>query len=183
MEPSDSFLLAAARTGDPDAFDRFYRRHRERILAYLARRTTREAAADLMSETFATALEVVRDGQRELPETPIAWLFTVSHNLLVDSRRRGRVEASARARLGLEPLVLEDQDLVRVAEIAEATDILEGLADELTEAQWTALNARVLAEEPYPVIAMRLRCSEAVVRKRVSRALTALRTTLGDTHA
>ena len=39
--------------------------------------------------------------------------------------------------------------------------------------------ARAL-EEPYPVIAEGLQCSEQVVRKRVSRALATLRATLEE---
>jgi hypothetical protein len=53
----------------------------------------------------------------------------------------------------------------------------EGVA--VVESEWEILRARVLDEEPYPDIAGRLRCSEAVVRKRVSRAKAHVRTALG----
>jgi RNA polymerase sigma-70 factor (ECF subfamily) len=42
-----------------------------------------------------------------------------------------------------------------------------------------ALQARVLDEREYDDIARELRCSEAVVRKRASRALKTLRTAIG----
>ncbi|MGO9763978.1 MAG: sigma factor-like helix-turn-helix DNA-binding protein [Solirubrobacteraceae bacterium] len=42
-----------------------------------------------------------------------------------------------------------------------------------------ALRARILDERDYAQIARELRCSEAVVRKRVSRALRTLRGALG----
>jgi DNA-directed RNA polymerase specialized sigma24 family protein len=37
------------------------------------------------------------------------------------------------------------------------------------------MRAHVLADEPYPRIAAELRCSESVVRQRVSRGLVVLR--------
>ena len=43
-----------------------------------------------------------------------------------------------------------------------------------------AVRARVLDEEPYDVIAARMRCSERVVRKRVSRGLATLRDVLEE---
>src|SRR3954466_15000306 len=100
-----------------DSFQAMYMRYREPVLGYFARRVTEpEVAADLMAETFARALVQSR---RRWPDAPAGWLFTIARNLLIDSARRGRVEASARRRLRLEPLVLDDDDLVRVAEIAQ----------------------------------------------------------------
>jgi RNA polymerase sigma-70 factor (ECF subfamily) len=49
---------------------------------------------------------------------------------------------------------------------------------ELPAEQRHAIEARVIAERDYADIASELRCSEAVVRKRVSRGLRALRTRL-----
>jgi RNA polymerase sigma-70 factor (ECF subfamily) len=49
------------------------------------------------------------------------------------------------------------------------------LLDGLPAEQRDAVRERVLEERDYPEIAARLRCSEQVVRKRVSRGLTALR--------
>jgi RNA polymerase sigma-70 factor (ECF subfamily) len=181
---SDAELLAASRAGDPDAFGVFYRRHRERILAFLARRVPQpELAADLMAEAFAAALLATTDRDAPLPPSPVAWLFTIARNTLIDSYRRGRVEAAARQRLGVDPLVLDDHDLDRITEIAEATDILAGLPETLSADEWEAVRRRVLDEESYAEIAGTLRCSEAVVRKRVSRALAHLRAAIGGAHA
>jgi RNA polymerase sigma-70 factor (ECF subfamily) len=179
-EGVDLSLLAACRDGDRDAFGMFYARHREGILAYFARRVHEpEVAADLMAETFASALVVVVDPRRPLPQTPVAWMYTIARNLLVDALRRGTVDAAARRRLGLEPLELDDDDLNRIAEISAAAELLEGAPTLLPEHEWEILRARVLDEEPYADLALRLRCSEAVVRKRVSRAKARLRATLG----
>jgi DNA-directed RNA polymerase specialized sigma24 family protein len=87
---------------------------------------------------------------------------------LAMSRRRGRVDARARRRLGMAPLVLTDEAIERISDLDHTA---LGLPDE----QQAAVKARVIDERDYPDIAKDLRCSEAVVRKRVSRGLGALR--------
>lgn len=174
---SDQRLLVAARSGEGHAFGTFYRRHHDLVLAFLARRCRAEIAADLLAETFAAALTAVIDTHYELPREPLAWLLTISRNKLADSLRRGRVDAAARARLQLEPLELSDGDLHDIEQLAAETDLMGRLARALPLDQLQALNARILEEQDYAEIARSLNCSQAVVRKRVSRALHTLRTT------
>jgi DNA-directed RNA polymerase specialized sigma24 family protein len=52
---------------------------------------------------------------------------------------------------------------------------VEQLLERLTPEQARAVRARVIAGEPYPQIATTLRCSESVLRQRVSRGLAVLR--------
>jgi RNA polymerase sigma factor (sigma-70 family) len=173
---SDRELLARAVDVEPEAFTVFYARHVDVVLAYLRRRTTApEVAADLMAETFAAALLALHTGARP-PEidVPAAWLLGIARNKLHESYRRGKVEAAARVKLGLEPLELDDGDLALVDELSER-DVVSQLADLLPPDQLAALRARVIDELGYDEIARQLDCSEAVVRKRVSRALHTLR--------
>jgi RNA polymerase sigma factor (sigma-70 family) len=167
----DEELLATARA-EPAAFGAFYRRHEDRVLSYfLARVGEPEVAADLTAETFAAALASThRFRPRRTPA--VAWLFGIARNNLAMSRRRGRVEARARRRLGMAPLVLTDEAIERIADL-DRTAL--ALVDELPGDQREAVRARVIDERDYPEIARDLRCSEAVVRKRVSRGLGALR--------
>jgi RNA polymerase sigma-70 factor (ECF subfamily) len=175
-EPDDAALLRLARDGRAECFEAVYRRHNRVVLAFLARRVAQpELAADLLAETFAALLVVVRDPERRLPESPIAWLLGTARHLLIDSYRRGQVEAAARTQLAMQPLVLDDGDLRRIEEISAETDILAELEAALGADQFAALRARVIDETDYATIARDLRCSEAVVRKRVSRALRTLR--------
>jgi len=154
------------------------------LLSYLARRTTQpELAADLLAETFASALVAVCDGYRALPETPVAWLFTVARNLVIDSARHRRVEDRARRRLGLEPLVIDDDDVQRIVEIAHARDAVRALAGVIPAAEWETFRAHVLEDRSYAELAARLRCSQAVVRKRLSRTKARLRTAMGASDA
>jgi RNA polymerase sigma factor (sigma-70 family) len=167
----DETLLATTRR-EPAAFGAFYRRHEDRILGYfLARVGDPEVAADLTAETFAAALaSTQRFRPRRKPA--VAWLFGIARNNLAMSRRRGRVEARARRRLGMEPLVLTDEAIERIAAL-DHTPL--ALVDELPDDQREAVRARVIDERDYPEIAKDLRCSEAVVRKRVSRGLGTVR--------
>ena len=173
---SDEELLEAS-SGEPAAFGAFYARHEERVLRYFSGRVgDAEVAADLTAETFAAALlGAHRFKARKGPA--VAWLFGIARNTLAASKRRGRVEARARARIGMPPLILTD-------ELVERIDALSGPALELVEGlpadQEHAVRARVLDEREYPEIAKDLRCSEAVVRKRVSRGLANLRDQLGE---
>lgn len=173
---SDVELLRAARSGDGEAFGQFYRRHHALVLAFVGRRVvSRELAADLLAETFAAGLVAVLDGRREIPAEPVAWLMTIARNKLIDSVRRGRVERSARRRLDLPAMAVDDDDLRRIEELIDGTEVAVRLAELLPADQLAALRARIVDEKDYPEIALALRCSQEVARKRVSRALRTLR--------
>lgn len=174
---SDRELLVASRAGD-GGFGEFYRRHCRAVLAFHgARVRTPELAADLTAETFAAALAAVRDGARELPATPVAWLFAIAHGKFVDSYRRGRVEDNARRRLAFERMEVTDDAAERIVDAIAATDVLAHLSQRLPADQFEALRARIIDDREYRDIAQELQCSEALVRVRVSRALNTLRAT------
>ena len=175
---NDEELLLLSRT-DNDAFAHFYERHVEQVLRFFAHRTREpEVAADLMAETFAAAFGAV-GRYKPGTEPPAAWLFAIARRKLIDAQRRGQVAHRARARLSLEPLVLDDADLARVEELAGSEDFgLDALLETLPEAERAAVLARVVHERPYDEIAIDLRCSPMVVRQRVSRGLRRLRVLL-----
>lgn len=104
-------------------------------------------------------------------------MFTIARNLLIDSARRGQVEDSARRRLRIERWVLDDDDLQRLADVADLVQLLRAT---LTTAEYGALHARAVEEESYAEMAQRLRCSQAVARKRVSRAVAQARAVIGE---
>ena len=172
----DGELLKRTRCGDREAFGVLYERRHELVLAFLLKRTRNpEVAMDLMAETFAAALLALANKPPEIDGSAAPWLLAIARNAMVDSFRRGTVESAARSRLALEPVQIDDSDIDRVLRVAAETDLLIALAEELPTDQFDALRARVLDEQGYEQIARRLRCSEAVVRKRVSRAIGALR--------
>ena len=173
---SDRELLWAIADRDPAAFSVFYRRHLPGTVAFLLREThDREAAADLTAEVFAA---VILSARRYRPdrESAAPWVIGIARNTLGASRRRGRVEERARRRLHFQPVELEDADLERT-EVIAAQDAgrVSALVESLPRDERQAVNARIVDERSYPDIAAELRCSELVVRKRVSRGLARLR--------
>lgn len=170
---TDAELLAAT-AADPLAFGQFYERHEKLVLAYMMRRVDQpEVAVDLAAETFAQALTAA--GRfRPGPSPAAAWLLGIARNVLAMSRRRGRVEDAARRRLGMQPVAVVDEALERVAALF-ADDELQRLLEVLAPDQREAVVARVVDEHDYAEIAAGLRCSESVVRQRVSRGLARLR--------
>jgi RNA polymerase sigma factor (sigma-70 family) len=173
---TDDELLAAR---DAASFELFYVRHVSGVLGYFARRTRDpELAADLCAETFAAALA---SRHRFRPETApaAAWLFGIGSKKLADAQRRGYAEMRARRRLGMERIELSDRDIARIQRLGADAET-RALMDRLPPDQRAAIAAHVIDERPYGEIAGELHTSEAVVRKRVSRGLAAMRNRMGE---
>ena len=174
VDPAHDVDLLARTSLDPDAFGTFYRRWERPVLAYFARRVEAgDLAADLAAETFAVALRSLDRFDKQRGE-PAGWLFGIAHHTLARAYRRGRIEDRARRRLGLPVLELADDAVERIERLAGDQRVDE-LLEQLPAAQAEAVRSRILEEETYPEIAQRLRCSESVVRQRVSRGLSSLR--------
>jgi RNA polymerase sigma factor (sigma-70 family) len=178
----DAGLLVAAAAGDCSAFELFYRRWLPVVTRFHLRRVgSREAAFDLTAETFAAVVVALGDFDPERGAAP-AWLFGIAEHKLQTSIRRGRVEARARRELGHRRLVLDDEALARVEELASlgGAERVGELLGQLPAEQEAAIRARVLDERSYAEIAVDLKCSEAVVRQRVHRGLERLRQRLAE---
>jgi RNA polymerase sigma factor (sigma-70 family) len=172
-ERSDASLLAS---GAPSDFGVFYDRHLAAVTAYVGKRVRQpEVIFDLVGETFARALE--KRAQYDARRGPaIGWLLGIARHLVLDAFRRGQVEAASRFRLGMAPVELEDEQLESIAQRGRI-DLHQALAA-LPAQQRDGVIRRVLLEKSYAEMAEDLRCSEQVVRKRVSRGLSALRANL-----
>lgn len=164
-------LIATAR--EPEAFGVFYRRHVRGVLAFFRRRAgNAELAFDLCAETFAAALEAAP--RYELRAEPArGWLYGIAWNKLHEAQRRGRAEDAARRTLGMAPIVLSDEGVERIEALSggAALELLDALPPE----QRDAIRGRVLQDRQYEELAAELRCSESVVRKRVSRGMAVIR--------
>jgi RNA polymerase sigma factor (sigma-70 family) len=172
---NDAQLLSAR---DAASFELFYCRHVEPVLGFFARRTRDpELAADLCAETFAAALSS-RHRYRPEAGAAAAWLYGIASNKLADAQRRGHAERRARRRLGMERIELSDDDLARIERLGEAGEA-RVLMQRLAPDQRDAIALHVIEERPYDQIAAELETSEAVVRKRVSRGLAAMRERMG----
>jgi len=174
---SDTELLLGARTRS-EPFGVFYERHFSLVLAFFRRRVPGpEEAFDLAAETFAAALASVPRFQPG-PEPPQAWLFAIARHKLSEALRSSRIQDEARRALAMLPIQLDDEaiDIIETTACAPAVELLETLAPE----QRAAVKAHHVDERRYAEIATELRCSESVIRKRVSRGLAAMRTQLRD---
>ena len=164
--------------GGPEQYGAFYLRHERDVLVFFLRRAGgADLAADLCAETFARALE----GRASFDPSrgpARAWLFGIARHVLAESLEKGRVLDEARRRLQLEPLVLDDTDLARLAALADEPAVRA--LEELPPEQRQAVAGRVIEDRDYAELAVSLRCSQSLVRQRVSRGLRALRNRLEE---
>lgn len=173
MKADEDLLLS----GDAEDFGRFYDRYVDMLLGYFSRRVRDpEVAADLTAETFAAAL-VARRRFRRARTPAVAWLFGIAQHKLADYRRRGAVEDRLQRRLGIERPRVAEEDVELIDMLGR--DAAWQLIDELPPDQREAVRKHVLEDRAYGEIAIDAGTSEAVVRKRVSRGLGALRSRMG----
>lgn len=162
----------AARS-DIEAFGVFYDRRVGELLGFLRRRGMDvEVAFDIAGETFAAMLADLRKFRPELGAGR-AWMFGIARNKLLESLRAGRVEDRVRRELAMAPLVLDEDDvrLLEALAVSPALELLEDLPPDQRDAvAWRHIDGREYAD-----IAAEIRCSESVVRKRVSRGMGVLR--------
>ena len=109
-----------------------------------------------------------------------AWLLGIARNKLRESRRQRRIEDSARRRVGLSPVIFGEADFERVEDLASLSAGVLELVETLPPALREAVCQRVIQERSYEEIAEHLRCSESLVRQRVSRGLRTLRSELEE---
>lgn len=171
---SDARLLQET-PADPEAFGEFYRRHERAVLAFFAHLCRDpELAADLMAETFAEAFESAERYRAELGEAS-TWLYGIGRHVLLRSVRRGRVQDETRRRLGMAPLILDDDAMERVDELVSSDGRAASALNELSGVLREAVAGRVIDEREYRELAQSLQCSESVVRQRVRRGLAKMR--------
>jgi RNA polymerase sigma-70 factor (ECF subfamily) len=164
--------------GAPEHFALFYRRQEDAVLRYMLRRVRDpELAADLTAETFAAALLAVERFDAGKGNAA-GWLFGIARNVLGRSLQRRQVEDRARRKLRMAPVELGPDVLDTIAALDADREVAEVLAG-LPQAEAEAVQARVIDGDEYAQIAADLRCSEQVVRKRVSRGLARLRKSEG----
>jgi RNA polymerase sigma-70 factor (ECF subfamily) len=171
----DQHLVARARD-DPRAFAPLYERYLDPIYRYCYRRLgNREGAEDATSQVFLHALAglaMYRDGSFA------AWLFTIAHNVVIDTYRRRRPEEPL---LDLVDPVDADPTPEAAAMAEDERRTLRGLLAPLPVDQRRVLELR-LAGLTGAEIAVVLARSVAAVKMLQLRAMTRLRAELGVTE-
>ena len=117
---------------DPDAFERFYRRHVESVQRFVARRVDDPyLAADLTADVFVAAIESARSYRRSRGE-PGAWLFGIARNVVAGERRRNAKELRAAAAIRGREL-LDQDDLAASHERIDGESAARALYRELDQ--------------------------------------------------
>jgi RNA polymerase sigma factor (sigma-70 family) len=159
----------------PDAFERLFEEHAERLFSFLAYRTgNRVLAEDLLSETFE---RVLRSRQPFDPRrgSERRWLYTIALNLLRDNARRQSTEQRLMRTVGAEDRCEEaDAGITAV----EHRDELQRALAILCEEEREALALRFGADLKLRDVARILGDGESAVEGRIYRALGKLRAEL-----
>jgi RNA polymerase sigma factor (sigma-70 family) len=174
--PSASLLVQSQE--DVEVFAAFYDAYYDRVLSFLVRRVfDPELAFDLVSETFAKALERRRQFRGDSAAQEQAWLFSIARTELSHYWRSGKVERAAVQRFAITVPTLTEAEHERIEALAGLSALGDTLADALStlgDDQRRAVELRVIGELSYPELAEALGVSEATARARVSRGLRTL---------
>ncbi|HYK30783.1 MAG TPA: sigma-70 family RNA polymerase sigma factor [Streptosporangiaceae bacterium] len=182
MADTDASLVRMAAAGRVSAFPELMRRHGPAMHAYLARRSGRDTADDLLSEVFLRAFSALRhyDG-RWTDARP--WLYGIARNVLREHWRRNAAE----------------DGWTRFAHVAPDEDPWPEVDDRLdAAARWSslrrALTALAAADREVLLLvtwegltpaeaAVALGIPQGTARSRLYRARAVMRQMLGDDSA
>ncbi|MEV6239901.1 RNA polymerase sigma factor [Lentzea sp. NPDC051838] len=177
-EDADDATVIEASLHDPERFAVIFDRHGPHISRYLERRMGRQAADDLVAETFLTAL--AKRGQYDLSRPDARpWLYGIATNLVSRHWRAEERELKLRGRA----LIAEPQagHAERVAEQVTAQAMGKLLATalaELADAERDVLLLVAWEGLAYDEVAAALDIPVGTVRSRLNRARKKVRLTL-----
>lgn len=180
---NEAELIVRLRTGDGNAYETLFRTHAGAMLA-VARRFFGDTddAADAVQDAFVSAFRAMRsfEGASQLG----TWLHRITVNAcLMKLRRRRRCrlvlledlcQASETIRFATVKANSDDDSLAR----AETASRVRACLDRLSEAHRTVIQLRDMQGLDTEETAARLGTNEAVVKTRLHRARTALRSIL-----
>lgn len=131
------------------------------MFAYAARRTDRDSARDVVSQTFLVAWRRIDD----VPEDPTGWLLGVARNVLANEHRADSRRAALTEKLSsADPFEVDPSDV-----ISERTRALEAL-DKLGSWDREALMLMAWERLDYKSAAAVMGCSPSVFKIRLHRA-------------
>jgi len=171
-------LLDRARAGDREAFDDLYRRHRGRLLAFVASRMPPGlggfvAPEDLVQEAHLESARRLDEFEDRGPASFYRWLVAIAHNKIREASRRRGAKKRAHGALDAEPPAVQTSPSGRVMRDERSAQIAAALAG-LPEAQAEAVRLRYLGGLSIAETAERLARSDAAVKALVARGLQAL---------
>lgn len=173
MEDSEQRLLvAAARAGDPDAWEALYRALYPRLRAYVARRVEPSQVDDQVSEVMTRAVAAVERFAWGPAGGFDGWVFGIARRVTADYHRH---RARSERRFGLNESPAWHGDIGDALELDDEHEAVRAAFARLTEPEREVLELRVVAglsaEETAAVLGRR----PGAVRTAQSRALAHLR--------
>jgi RNA polymerase sigma factor (sigma-70 family) len=155
--------MYSAMPGQPDErheqFHRLYADHADAVLRYARRRTSPEAAEDVLAETFVVAWRRLE----RVPAEPRGWLLAVARRVLANQRRGDSRREALIARLSLLPVRHDPPEPAGGSALAAALAALApGDHEILALIHWDGLTAREAATV--------LGCTQVAARTRLHRA-------------
>lgn len=175
-------LIRQAKEGDHEAFDKLYEMYLTPVYRYIFLRVSdRLAAEDLSQTVFLKVLESLKRFEPS-DSPPLAYLFTVARNAVIDYRRRGKNAPAA-----LDPEIAETlpdhKDLPRQElEKQESAEALSQALKKLTAEQEEAVILKFINGFKTAEIAELLEKSEGAVRQLQCRGLRALKKHLSNVN-
>ena len=172
IHQDDLDLARAATGGDETAWRRIYDETNHQLYNFLCYQTgDREAARDLMQDTYVTALRRLETYRGQ--GTLLSWLRSVGLRKCLDWRRRVSLNIRKLATFARENTLLASTG-------AEETfpglgDGFQAALDRLSPRQRAALLLRELEDQPFAEIAAALGCGEATARVHYHRACRNMR--------
>jgi RNA polymerase sigma-70 factor, ECF subfamily len=148
-----------------DRFEAGFREHHARLLAFALRRVSgREAAEDVVADTFAVAWR-----RRDcIPDSPLPWLYAIAANVIADQYRSTRRNHDLGLRLvheagsGPPGSDLAEALALRDAFASAFARLSEGEREVLRLVAWDGLDVREASQA--------LGCSQGAFRVRLHRA-------------
>lgn len=168
----DVLLIQKVISRDPDAFGRLYDMYVDRVYRHVYYRVGNVAdAEDLTQQVFLKAWQAI-DRYKKTASPFLAWLMTISHNLVVDFYRSKKDKAYLDAEVTADDLASSPE---RIAEARFDQQQLRGAILQLRSDQQQAILLRFIEGFQYAEIASLLGKSEGAIRVILHRALVALR--------
>jgi RNA polymerase sigma-70 factor (ECF subfamily) len=178
----DAAVIEASRA-EPDRFARVFDRHAPYIHRYLARRVGRQAADDLVAETFLVAFGKRAGYDPRFPDAR-PWLYGIATNLIAQHRRQETRQLRLRQAAAPDPVQHDHAERAALDVTAQSlraspAQALARLArpdrDVLLLIAWEQLS--------YGEVARALNIPVGTVRSRLHRARTKIREALAGTPA
>jgi len=168
----DTLLIQKATSGDADAFGRLYDMYVDRVYRHLYYRVGNVAdAEDLTQQVFLKVWQAI-DRYKKTASPFLAWLMTISHNLVIDFYRTKKDKTYLKAEVTANDL---DSSPERIAEAHFVQQQLRRAILQLRSDQQQVIMMRFVEGFSYAEVASSLGKSEGAIRVILHRALAKLR--------